>query len=41
MVIVSPGNFADPGGKYYIAAYLNGKGKADLVADVFGLFEYE
>jgi hypothetical protein len=41
MVIVSPGTTADPGGKYYIGAYLNGKGKADLVADVFGVFEYE
>lgn len=41
MVIVSPGTFADPGGKHYIGAYLSGKGKANLVADVFGLFEYE
>lgn len=41
MVIVSPGNFEDPGGKYYIAAYLNGKGTANLVADVFGIFEDE
>ena len=41
MAIVSPGTFEDPGGKYYIAAYLSGSGQADLVADVFGLFEYE
>jgi hypothetical protein len=41
MAIVSPGTFEDPGGKYYIAAYLSGSGQANLVADVFGLFEYE
>ena len=41
MAITSPGTFEDPGGQYYIAAYLNGKGTSDLVADVFGIFEYE
>ena len=41
MVIVSPGTYRDSNAEYYISAYLNGKGSADLVADVFGIFEYE
>jgi len=41
MAIVSPGTYEDPQDDYYIAAYLNGKGQANLVADVFGVFEYQ